>query len=251
MDELVGLMLTQPDHLAGRIVIAKAPIPTYIYCHPDANGVGCTVNNVRQAETGDWAVSIGADGTLSLIGQMFTPTTGGYVFTLEQLQGKSGGPDTGLAIVDAWLDWETRCDTLPTEPPDRVCFFSLLFPEKPNWMHMTPDSTAQYVEPNERLSPITARRLPSSQAIHGLYLMRVDTGSPLTMLARLEPTTPTPAPVTTSPATPIATPVASPGRSGVEPTALFGGGNRPLTEGEFADAVGRRPGAPCRPHRRS
>ncbi len=236
VDELVGLMLTQPDHLAGRIVIAKAPIPTYIYCHPDSpdsNGLGCTIDNARQAETGDWAVSIGADGTLSLIGQMSTPTTGGYVFTLQQLQGKSGGPDTGLVIVDAWLDWENRCDTLPTEPPDRVCFFSLLFPEKPNWMHMTPDSTAQYVEPNDAYH-IYGSQASGSQAIHGLYLMRVDTGSPPTMLAQLETAIPSPAPVTIPPATPIAIPVASSGGSGVAPSALFGGGNRPLTEGEFA-----------------
>lgn len=234
MDELVGLMLTQPDHLAGRIVIAKAPIPTYIYCHPDSNGVGvgCSVDNLRQTETGDWAVSIGADGTLSLIGQVSTPATGGYVFTLQQLQAKSGGPSTGLAIVDAWLDWETRCDTLPTEPPDRVCHFSLLFPDKPKWMHMTPDSTAQYVKPDDAYL-LYGSQASYGEAFHGLFLMRADTGSTPTILARLETDTPSAGPVTTTPATPTATRVPSPGGSEVAPTALFGNGNRPLTVAEF------------------
>jgi hypothetical protein len=230
-DELETLMVTRPDHLAGRVVIVEAPIPTQISCQSDASGGGCAVNSKPLASDGAWAVSIGADGTLSLTGQIATPTAGGYVFKLDQLQAWSSG--TGLVIVDAWLDWETRCDTLPTEPPDHVCHFSLLFPDQPKWMHMTPDSTAQYVKPDNAYL-LYGSQDSYREAIHGLYLMRVEAGSTLTMLARLETETASAAPVTTTPATPMATAVAPPGESEVAATALFGEGNRPLTAAEFA-----------------
>jgi hypothetical protein len=189
-DELETLMVTQPDHLAGRIVIVAAPIPTQISCQSDASGGGCAVNTKPLASDGVWAVSIGADGTLSLIGQMATPTAGGYVFKLDQLQAWSSG--TGLVIVDAWLDWENGCDA-PTALPygSGGCGTSMLTAEKLTWMHMAallPHGAVVTWVQSDAYRAFGSQDLGSG--VHGLYLVEVADQTAPKILARLEPLTP-------------------------------------------------------------
>jgi len=191
-DELETLMVAQPDHLAGRIVIAKSPIPTQISCQTDSNGGGCAVNTKPLAGDGVWAVSIGADGALSLIGQMSTPATGGYVFTLDQVQTKSGSPGTGLAIVDAWLDWENGCDAPPVPYGSGGCGTSMLTAEKLSWMHMAallpPGAVVTWVQ-SDAYRTFGSQDL-SSGGVHGLYLVEVADQTAPKILARMEAVTP-------------------------------------------------------------
>jgi hypothetical protein len=115
VDELETLMVEQPDHLAGRIVIVEAPIPTQISCQSDANGGGCAVNTRTVASQGTWAVSIGTDGTLSLVGEVTVPQSD-FVFSLDQAVAtwSKAGTEKQFFIVDAWLGGaaEDSCDVV-------------------------------------------------------------------------------------------------------------------------------------------
>jgi hypothetical protein len=189
-DELETLMVEQPDHLARRTVIVAAPIPTQISCQSDASGGGCAVNTKPLARDGVWAVSISVDGTLSLVGQIATPTAGNYVFTLEQLQAWSGG--TGLVIVDAWLDWENGCDSPAGSPyGSGGCGTSLLTAEKLAWMHMAallPAGAVVTWVQSDAYRAFGSQAL--SDGVHGLYLVEVANQTAPRILARLEPLTP-------------------------------------------------------------
>jgi hypothetical protein len=114
-DELETLMVSRPDHLAGRIVIVEAPIPTQISCQSDANGGGCAVNTAPLAGDGVWAVSIGTDGTLSLVGKVTVPQSG-FVFTFGQAVAtwSKAGTEKQFFVVDAWLGGagEDSCDVV-------------------------------------------------------------------------------------------------------------------------------------------
>ena len=158
-DELETLMVTQPDHLAGRIVIVAAPIPTQISCQSDASGGGCAVNTKPLASDGVWAVSIGG---------------------------------TGLVIVDAWLDWENGCDA-PTALPygSGGCGTSMLTAEKLTWMHMAallPHGAVVTWVQSDAYRAFGSQDLGSG--VHGLYLVEVADQTAPKILARLEPLTP-------------------------------------------------------------
>ncbi|MGZ6315100.1 MAG: hypothetical protein ACXWNI_05680 [Candidatus Limnocylindrales bacterium] len=189
-DELETLMVEQPDHLARRTVIIAAPIPTQISCQSDASGGGCAVNTKPLAIDGAWAVSIRADGTLSLVGQIATPTAGGYVFKLDQLRTWSGG--VGFVIVDAWLDWENGCDSATDPPYGSVgCGTSLLTAEKLTWMHMAallPAGAVVTWVQSDAYRAFGSQAL--SDGVHGLYLVEVANQTAPRILARLEPLTP-------------------------------------------------------------
>jgi hypothetical protein len=121
VDELETLMVVQPDHLAGRIVIAKSPIPTRISCQTDSNGGGCAVNTKPLAQTGIWAVGIGAEGALGLVGQVATPG-GRLVVTVGDTNVAPSAPIDEFLIVDGWLDWGAgyECDATP-RPTSAYC----------------------------------------------------------------------------------------------------------------------------------
>ncbi|HEX7612067.1 MAG TPA: hypothetical protein VF371_04770, partial [Candidatus Limnocylindrales bacterium] len=120
-DELETLMVNRPDHLAGRIVIIEAPIPTQISCQSDANGGGCAVNTKPLAQTGIWAVSIVAEGALRLVGQITTPG-GRLVVTVGDTNVAPSAPIDEFLIVDGWLDWGAgyECDATP-RPTSAYC----------------------------------------------------------------------------------------------------------------------------------
>lgn len=108
-------MVSRPDHLAGRIVIVEAPIPTQISCQSDANGGGCAVNTAPLAGDGVWAVAIGAAGRLSLVGEVTVPQNG-FAFSLGQAVApwNKAGTEKQFFVVDAWLGGagEDSCDVV-------------------------------------------------------------------------------------------------------------------------------------------
>lgn len=134
-----------PDHLAGRIVITKGPVPTRFQCvfvlQPDAPGSpgGCQVAAEFEdlAPEGYWAVSVGADGQLSIGGELTLTQAGGFAFTVDELStdpGSAGQVRLVYGILRATKPtWEFEssnghvfwyaemgcpgaCPSLPTEP---------------------------------------------------------------------------------------------------------------------------------------
>jgi hypothetical protein len=130
--ELAALWASDPTHLAGRLAIVKGPAPPAFGCQswgaeptgaslasPTCNGA---VFDGQIGADGDYyAVRVGADGKLSIVGQIALSKTG-FVFTLDQIAWPALGAGSKLAIVDAWLDWEPSlaCDT-PPYPSDSEC----------------------------------------------------------------------------------------------------------------------------------
>jgi hypothetical protein len=195
--EFATLWAADPAHLAGRIAIVKGPVPTGFSCWSagaaDA-GISAPTCHIAildgqiAADGHYWAVSVGTDGKLAVVGEIAVPTNG-YVFTLDQFVKSAANSGDRFLIVDAWLDWANDCDTLPIEPPGTVCGYSLLTSDRVDWMHMRSlwpsDSrvVAQYVQPNDAYQLFGSKDF--GQAVHGLYLVHGTT-----ILASLEATTP-------------------------------------------------------------
>jgi hypothetical protein len=167
-DELETLMVEQPDHLAGRIVIVEAPIPTQISCQGDANGGGCAVNTKPLAQAGTSAVSIGAEGALSLVGQIATPIAAGYVFSVEE----------------ACLDTNLKAGAV-------LVVFGVLNKDSIGSWRLTQAGTSAgcgSIDLGAGSYASMGPSLPSNyagEAPRAYYLVRV--GSPWSALARLEP----------------------------------------------------------------
>jgi hypothetical protein len=191
--EFATLWAADPAHLAGGIAIVKGPVPTGFECWSGgaADGAaaspGCHIAILDGfiAQEGYWAVRVGADGKLAIVGQVAT-TQGSFVFTLEQAVAVWSKPAQGnLLIVDAWLDWANDCDTPETKAAGS-CGYSLLTSERIDWMHMRSlwpadsKAVAQYVQ-WDAYSVFGSKDF--GQAVRGLHL--VD-GTTMTILARLE-----------------------------------------------------------------
>jgi hypothetical protein len=128
--EFATLWAADPAHLAGRIAIVKGPVPAGFECSGAAatdaqtTSPACVANIVDGQGAPDgyyWAVRVGADGMLSVVGQLDVPPSG-YVFPLSQAVAASHSSGNRLWIIDAWLDWEPSfaCDT-PPYLPDTLC----------------------------------------------------------------------------------------------------------------------------------
>ena len=155
--EFATLWAADPAHLAGRITIVKGPVPTGFECWSPAAPPAVPRRRPRChidgfiAQEGYWAVRVGADGKLAIVGQVAT-TQDSFVFTLEQAVAVWSKPAQGnLLIVDAWLDWANDCDT-PETIAAGSCGYSLLTSERIDWMHMRSlwpadsKAVAQYVQ---------------------------------------------------------------------------------------------------------
>jgi hypothetical protein len=127
--EFASIWASDPTHLAGRIVIAKGPVPTGFRCgniitESSAHQPGCADLSTQSgyvAQEGYWAVRVGADGTLSIVGEIaILDTTFVYSFERARSEGIYSGR---LVLVDAWLDWQPslECDT-PPYPSDNPCW---------------------------------------------------------------------------------------------------------------------------------
>jgi hypothetical protein len=127
--ELASLWASDPAHLAGRIVIAKGPVPTGFQCRDaiwegkpaDVPCRNLSIQGGYIAQEGYWAIRVGADGKLSIVGEIATPDTS-FVYSLDEA--KSSGIYSGKPVmVDAWLAWQPslECDT-PPYPSDNPCW---------------------------------------------------------------------------------------------------------------------------------
>ena len=184
-DELETLMVNRPDHLVGRIVIIEAPIPTQISCQTDSNGGGCAVNTKPLVQTGIWAVSIGAEGALRLVGQITTPG-GRLVVTVGDTNVAPSAPIDEFLIVDGWLDWGAgyECDATP-RPTSAYCDTPGLGP----YLIGMPGVTAfRELVQSAAFQTFGSENL-NAGPVQGLYLVHLCTscGSD-EILARLEPT---------------------------------------------------------------
>jgi hypothetical protein len=81
--EFATLWAADPVHLAGRIAIVKGPVPTGFECW-DAGAADASVPSPachiaildgQIAQEGYWAVRVGADGKLLIVGEIATPRT--------------------------------------------------------------------------------------------------------------------------------------------------------------------------------
>ena len=128
--ELPALYAADPDHLAGRIVIVKGPVPAEFLCwsagqadagiSPPPCHIGVEPSQIA-ADGHYWAIKIGADGKLSILGELVVPSTGGFSFTGDLANQTERLRDQGLVIVvDGWLSEVTydSCSHPETPPPN-------------------------------------------------------------------------------------------------------------------------------------
>jgi len=177
-----------PDHLAGRIVITKGPVPASFGCWSagaaDASAPpgACqlAVSQQQIAPEGYWAVRVGGDGRMELLGPISTPNS---QFVVKVGDNNTAGPLDELRMVDGWLEYGPGdgCDVNPQPTTGHVvCLDS----------HLTgmPGATAFW----EILQNDAYRTFGSTDInagpIHGLWLVHVCTACRFDeILARLSP----------------------------------------------------------------
>jgi hypothetical protein len=183
VDEFQQAWANDPEHLAGRIVIAKGPIPMGFAC-VGSMSVGCQVAVLDGllAQEGYFAVRVGADSLLSIVGEIATPD-GSFVYSLDEA--KSSGIRSGKPImVDAWLAWQPslECDA-PPYPSDNPCWggaaTSNLVATKDNAFI---DGLRVQLGAYNKFGSTDL----STGPIHGIYLVQDEAGS-ATILARIVP----------------------------------------------------------------
>jgi hypothetical protein len=205
--EFATLWAADPTHLAGRIAIVKGPVPTGFECSDigtvasgaPAPAPTCRALNGQIAPEGNyWAVRVGSDGKLSVVGLLDTPPNT-WVFTLAQAQEDSGNLSNRVVIVDAWLDWEPSlaCDT-PPYPSGSECAGGAVWSTLtsaalakqpagyPDMQTPPPGVVAIYVGLGA-YQKFGSKDL-NARPIHAMFLIRI-AGSGGTILARMEPAT--------------------------------------------------------------
>ncbi len=183
VDELETRMVTDPNHLAGRIAIVQAPIPTQISCQSDAGGGGCAVNTKSIAAEGAWAVRVGTDGTLSVVGQIATPS-GSLISAVGDMNVAPTTPIDEWVIVDGWLDWGAgyECDATP-----RPTFAYCDTPGSGPYLVGQPGVTAFREIVQAGAFQMFGSENLEAGPVHGLYLVHFRASSPSDeILARLE-----------------------------------------------------------------
>jgi hypothetical protein len=193
--EFSALWAADRAHLAGRVAIVEGPVPTGFECSTMLPPCEVTILDGLRTHEGNWVVRVGTYGQLDVMGEIsISYPQNTFVFKLgDAITAWNNQTQSGLMIVDAWLDWENGCDA-PTDPSYGTagCSSSLLTAENLNWMHMR-----SLLPPNAVVAWVQAdayRQFGSSDlgsgAVHGLYLVSVISGAAPTILARLEPATP-------------------------------------------------------------
>lgn len=186
-DEFASLWASDPTHLAGRIVIAKGPVPTGFQCRDaiwegkpaDPPCVNLSTQSGYVAQVGYWAIRVGADGKLSVLGALATPTSG-FVWTVDGTKAGSGPQAGQMIAVDALLEyWFNFCD------------IQRLGGCSQSWLVRPDDNILSSIEVQEAAYGTFAATPTGNPAkIRGVYLLRVGEGnSPWTLLSRLEPAT--------------------------------------------------------------
>jgi hypothetical protein len=131
LSELYGLWANDPDHLVGLTLVVKGPVPTGFECRsagtadPSERPGACNVVILDGtiAPEGYWAIRVGADGRLGLIGQLSTPESR-FVSTIAKVN-LSGLTSGQLVVVDAWLGEFDTCGQPQASATD-TCYFDFL-----------------------------------------------------------------------------------------------------------------------------
>ena len=175
---------SDPAHLAGRVVITKGPVATGFACvWPPTAASSCQSVYLPGyiAQEGYWAVRVGGNGELSIVGELATTANGGFVFAVGDDNVSS--PTDAYRLVDGWLEYGPGdgCDVNPQPSTFGItCLDS----------HLTgmPGATAFW----EILQNDAYRTFGSTDInagpIHGLWLVHVCTACRFDeILARLSP----------------------------------------------------------------
>jgi hypothetical protein len=177
---------SDPAHLAGRIAIIKGPVPTGFECRAPADATAppttCdfAVLDGTVAQEGYWAVRAGANGKMSIVGEVATTSNGSFVFAVGDNNVSS--PTDQYRLVDGWLIHASAdgCDvvTLPTSGTFCVDSYLTGMPGVTAfWEILRPGTYGTYAPTGT-----------SVDSVHGLWLVHVCTACKFDeILARIEP----------------------------------------------------------------
>jgi hypothetical protein len=177
------------SHLAGRIVLAKGPIPTAFGCGPatpaptSASPGACQPTRVAPdiAAEAYWAIRVGSDGKLAIVGELATPNST-FVNTLPQLAAAAVAADR-LVVVDAWLGTGSECSGSPGPGATR-CSFSVLVSDGSTWNYTRAGAAAGSVFVQDDAYSTFAPEM-SGSTVRGLFLVRLGGAGSQTILSRL------------------------------------------------------------------
>lgn len=176
--EFAALWAADPAHLAGRIAIVKGPVPTGFECW-SAGAADAAVPSPAchiaildgqiAADGHYWAVRIGADGKLAVVGEV-SVLQSGFVLQLDQVSQGSR-----LLVVDAWLDWRPslECD-MPPYPSNSPCGAGGVTSLLTSAPLTPPDATGAFWVQVGAYQIYGSEDL-KARPIHGLYLLRTCT----------------------------------------------------------------------------
>jgi hypothetical protein len=193
-DELKALWAADSAHLAGRIAIVKGSVPTGFEC----SGVGpigssapspqaCYANVVEGqiAADGYWAVKVGADGMLSIVGEISTPSSG-YLFPLDEVNAANNLKAGDSLVVEGWLvEHVVTCNYRTPLPSACGPFSEIASTASDN------SPASFYVQQGafEEFTGSAGDWTVEGPPVHGLFLVRVSNPNGGTLVARMEAVT--------------------------------------------------------------
>ena len=188
--EFPQLWTADPQHLAGRIVIVKGPVPAGFSCWSagaaDASisppPCHLAVSQDTVAPEGYWAVSVGSDGKLSVVGELSTPNSS-FAFSVGQLNAATDLTNGDLVIVEGWLlKHSPTCDVSATPLWSGCGGISGIAATASD------NAPASFFLQQGAYEETTGTTWGAP--VHGFFLVQVTNQSGGTLLARLETATP-------------------------------------------------------------
>jgi hypothetical protein len=195
--EIPALLAKDPTHLAGRILVVEGPVPSGFDCSrigpTDALATSGSCYAIkldnRIAPDGYWAVQVGSDGSLTIMGEVATGTSG-FVLSPDEARAawNTPGSDKALVLVDAWIGGmgADACDVVG-QPCYEVSWLGST-PDSGHWQGSTPASGQLDVQPGAYHS-FGAGPVGGGPAIRSVFLVRGPANA-AQVLARIEAGTP-------------------------------------------------------------
>ncbi len=189
--EFASLWAADPAHLAGRIVIAKGPVPTGFRCADaiwdgktaDAPCVNVSIQGGYIAMDGYWVILVGSDGNLSIVGEISTANTS-FVYSLDQVNASTTLKSGDLVMVGGWLlEYVPTCDMGATPLPSACGPFSAL---ESTSSDNSPAGIGVQQGAYDTFTGTTGNWKAEGPPVEGIFLVRVTNGDIGTILARLE-----------------------------------------------------------------
>jgi hypothetical protein len=191
--EFAAMWAADPAHLNGKTAIVRGPVPAGFTCRPtviyeSAPSRTCqaSVNEGQIGEDGRyWAVRVGADGKLSVVGEIATPSSG-YVFTLDQLNAATELKDGDLVMVQGWLLESMPTCNLDISPLPDACGpysenASTASDNSPAWIGVQRGAYQQ-------ITGTTGDATAEGPPVYGIFLVRNSNSATGTVLASLAAT---------------------------------------------------------------